>query len=255
MKHVLLVLAVTVITFSSCENSPKETTSTDLKIENIIINNEEDCDGQNCAAIAIKYPQITNAIFPTEKINEHIETTVAAIINATQEDQATMSLEQAIANFKDDFKTLRQDFPESNVGYEATVKGDIAYQSPEVLCVLLDSYMYTGGAHGYASRTFININAKTGDTIGVDALFKNKKEFLAKAETQFRQHENITTTTTLADAGYWFEGDTFHLPNNIGFEGNKMILLYNPYEIAAYSEGAIAIEIPLEDVQQYLNFK
>ena len=50
----------------------------------------------------------------------------------------------------------------------------------------------------------------------------------------------------------FFENDEFHLPANIGFREDKLILTYNPYEIAAYVEGQKTYEYDLDEVSEYL---
>ena len=42
------------------------------------------------------------------------------------------------------------------------------------------------------------------------------------------------------------------LPENIGFSDEGVILLYNVYEIAPYSEGITEFTIPFEEVLKYI---
>ena len=55
--------------------------------------------------------------------------------------------------------------------------------------------------------------------------------------------------------GFWFENNTFYLPESIGFTKENVILLYNQYEIASYSSGPVELEISLEKVLPYLKIK
>jgi hypothetical protein len=44
------------------------------------------------------------------------------------------------------------------------------------------------------------------------------------------------------------------LSDNIGFEKGKMDIHYNQYDIASYADGAIDIELSIEDVAPFLKY-
>ncbi len=51
----------------------------------------------------------------------------------------------------------------------------------------------------------------------------------------------------------FFFGKDFQLPETIGYGDEGLIILYNPYEIASYSQGIIEFSIPYDDVSSFLN--
>ena len=65
----------------------------------------------------------------------------------------------------------------------------------------------------------------------------------------------IPADSSINATGFWFEDDTFYLPETIGFQDSSIIILYNPYDIASYADGTIEIIIPLEDVESHLKVK
>ena len=107
--------------------------------------------------------------------------------------------------------------------------------------------MNTGGAHGHLNVSFLNFNAQTGNMLKNEDLFEDYLAFTKIAKTYF--DEEIADKKDL-----YFEPDNFTLPENIGFNEEGVILLYNTYEIAPYSSGMTEIQIPWEELQTSLNY-
>ena len=145
-----------------------------------------------------------------------------------------------------------KEFPES-VKWEVTIDGSILSRHKEMICIQLDSYMFTGGAHGYNATNFINFNLKSGDELYPSDLIKDINKFALIAEKIFRKQENIPLDKNINSTGFMFENDQFHLPENIGFTENEIILIYNQYEVASYADGQKTIEIPLSQIKELLN--
>jgi hypothetical protein len=107
----------------------------------------------------------------------------------------------------------------------------------------VSEYSYTGGAHGDFSTIFYNIHPVSGRQLSFADFFKPEKEVQLEqlAEQKFRQVRGIPAGQSLSDAGYWFENDIFYLTDNMAVQADGMLFLYNPYEIAPYSEGIIKL--------------
>ena len=106
--------------------------------------------------------------------------------------------------------------------------------------------MNTGGAHGNSRIDFLNFNPETGKLYAMTDLIDDFDGFSALAETHFKAEVKTDDT-----ADYFF-GKDFQLPESIGFNEAGVIILYNTYEIAAYSEGVTEFTIPYEDANSYL---
>ena len=52
-----------------------------------------------------------------------------------------------------------------------------------------------------------------------------------------------------------FDGETFYLPENIGFTQEGIQLLYNQYEVASYADGPIVLTLSYKEVKDYLTVK
>jgi len=147
---------------------------------------------------------------------------------------------------------FKDEFEESSLVWEAQIEGEVTYQSPEITCVAINSYLNTGGAHGSMNISFLNFNSQTGELLKNDEFIKSN-DFLKLAKTYFRLEIEETLDKDSFNDYFW--GDDFHLPENIGFSDEGVILLYNVYEIAPYSEGITEFTIPFEKVLPYLRLK
>ena len=131
--------------------------------------------------------------------------------------------------------------------WEAQIDGEVIYKSPEIISLAITSYINTGGAHGISIVSFLNFKAATGEKISNEQLITDLEGFKKVVKPYFDKtitNENIPI----------FDTNNFHLPINIGYTEDGLVLLYNTYEIAPYSSGIIEFRIPLEDVQPFLAF-
>lgn len=210
-----------------------------------------DCnpEEENCAFISIHIPWAKNNNDRNKNINKHIEQHVINLIDF-QEENKFGNLESLSQNFIDNYEASAKEFPEYNIPWEASVTGDILSDSPELISMEFRLAIFTGGAHGFTSTSFLNFNPETGETYETGELFN--PEFAVYAERLFREKNDIPRDQSINSTGYFFEGDSFSLPQNIGFHRNKIILRYNAYEVASYSEGGIQLEITKKEAEEYL---
>ena len=159
------------------------------------------------------------------------------------------------SSFIASYEEMHKKFPSETFGWEGKITGNVEYQSDQILNIKLDHYTYTGGAHGYQGFRSLLFNPKTGKSISMDKLFKNKKEFQAFAEKEFRTKFKIPAAANINSTGFMFENDKFQLPQNIFYTNDGLLLYYNSYEAASYAEGPQEIIFPFEKVKKYLVFE
>jgi len=212
---------------------------------------ENNCE--DCPKIAIDLPIAQPETTPeAQKINETLTEFAISILYYTDEDRPD-SIADAIADFNLQYKKLKEAYPENIVPWEAKVKGEVSYENERFVSILFDSYVFTGGAHGYGSTSFLNFDLQTGEELSEGDFFNNPKEFTAFVETIFREQNDLKPEDNINSTGFMFEDDKFHLPASIGFDNQGVILIYNPYEIAAYSDGQTTIQIPMDQAKAYIN--
>lgn len=234
LKKYSLFLMI-LMAFSSCKKDVKLAFD-DAKIEQ-----------STNAIIEINYPKAEGTPEVADAINKHIEAFIVSELNMTETDNSQLTLPKVVEQFDDEYKAFLSEFGESSQAWNATVDGEVAYQSEEVICVSLESYLDTGGAHGNGNIAFLNFNPKTGALLKLEDIVKDVAGFKMLAEQHFKKE-----TDTKEQIEDYFFGEDFQLPANLGFDKNGIILLYNNYEIASYAQGITKFTIPFEEANKFL---
>jgi len=200
-------------------------------------------------SIVISKAQGTSKISKT--INTALEEELITLLSFDDEIEVT-SVDDALTSFKNGYLELQELYDDEPTGWEAKIESSISYEDANFITIILDSYLFTGGAHGYTSKRFLNFDKKRGIELENSELFKNAEDFRAFAEEMFRQKEAIPNGKPINYTGFMFEQDSFYLPENIGFTKDGLKLLYNPYEVASYADGAIELVLPHAEVKKFL---
>ncbi|EMQ95790.1 hypothetical protein D778_01680 [Xanthomarina gelatinilytica] len=202
----------------------------------------------NNKLLEIHIPEASGNDDISKNINFSIHQHVINSLNIKDtEAPALKTIEESIDAFNNEYESFKSDFPETIIAWEAQIDGEVMYQSADVISLSITTYMNTGGAHGHLNVSFLNFNAQTGKMLKNEDLFEDYLAFTKIAKTYF--DEEIADKKDL-----YFEPDNFTLPENIGFNEEGVILLYNTYEIAPYSSGMTEIQIPWEELQTSLNY-
>ena len=184
----------------------------------------------------------------SSKLNNHMETTLADMIGT---DSTTKNLDLQLKAFDKAYTDFIKDFPDSSEPkWELDIETEKTYQSEDVITIALSVYRFEGGAHGNDQIRLLNISAKTGDVLPIEAIVDDLTAFESLAKSHFiknlkRKDENLSIED-------YFFGEPFHLPENMGFSDDGFILLYNVYEIASYAQGYTEFAIPYEEMDPYL---
>lgn len=202
------------------------------------------------AVIVIDYPKAIGTKPIAKKINQQIEHVIANEMNMADTPENEISISEAVSQFDLEFKTFKEDFQDSSQQWEAKVDGQVVYESPEVICISLETYTDTGGAHGNGRTTYLNFNPQTGTLLEKNDIIKNLEEFKNIAEKAFKEQTRPKDNDeTMED---FFFGEDFQLPSNIGFTNSGLVLLYNNYEIASYAQGITKITLPYDQIKNLL---
>ncbi|MCM5662447.1 DUF3298 and DUF4163 domain-containing protein [Galbibacter mesophilus] len=245
MKRLSAVCFLSLFFFSACDTTEHTT---------FVIKDIPTDDCKECPKVIIEMPQAQPENEVASKINDKIEEFVIKTLNYSEENTAD-SLSSAIEIFRSEYTKLKERFPEEIIPWEATIRGEVSFQNEHFASIKVDSYIFTGGAHGYGSVNYLNFDISNGTHLNAEELLTDKKAFLSFAEKTFREKEDIAADANINSTGFMFESDRFHLPNSIGFDEKGIILVYNPYEIAAYADGLTKIEIPFEEAKAFIKPK
>lgn len=119
----------------------------------------------------------------------------------------------------------------------------------------LSGWSYTGGAHGNGATNTYIIDKSTAKEVLFNDFFSDPSAVTKLAEGYFRIMYELDNDVDLEEAGFWFENNQFHLNNNFSIVDDKIVFLYNTYEIAPYSGGETVIEISIEEIKSFINSK
>lgn len=198
--------------------------------------------------VEVNIPKADGESNISAQINSTIENHIANMLNFSEDVSDTISLKNAITKFEKEYEAFKSDFQESSLVWEAMFDGEVTYHSPLVITIAINSYLNTGGAHGNLNISLFNFDTSTGKLLSNDKLISNHISFSDIAKKHFKEHTN-----TQEEFGDYFFGEAFHLPANIGYNKEGVLLFYNVYEIASYAIGVTEFTIPFEEVEDFLS--
>lgn len=239
-------LLIVLLGLYSCKNRE----SLSFEKYNLTTDMLPDCRNEDCALLEINLLKIVEDHQIAYTINREIESVVCDILN-TDKNESAVTIEEAINQFNRSYQTIISKFPDEAVPYEANIDCKISFQSKNIISMVIDFYVYTGGAHGYGGTTYINMSTKTGKRFLNKALFTDHNGFKNYAEKIFRSKNGILQNESINSTGFFFENDIFSLPENIGFTDTDVVLHYNPYEISSYADGPIELKLNKEEVASF----
>lgn len=208
----------------------------------------------NCPKVTIHVPKALDESPISGTINNSVKEEVISLLIYDDEIEAT-TIEEAIQSFENGYLELKKMYPDEPMGWEADIEGKVTYEDQNILTIQINSYSFTGGAHGFSSTRFLNFDKAKGLEMANMEFFKDPLEFQNFAEGKFRDQEKIPATGSINATGFMFEGDEFYLPENIGFTQEGLQLLYEQYEVASYAEGPIILTLTYKELEPYLKFK
>lgn len=215
------------------------------------------CKTEACSSISIDYLKVSGAPIISEKINDVITSYISeSLFLGDDPTPTTKNIEEAAKDFILAYRDHQPGIPTELDfgGYEAEITVRKSYENEQFVSLEANSYFFTGGAHGYGGTSYFNFDIETGTLIENSTLFQNYPEFESFAEIKFKEAHTIPEGDSVNATGFWFENDTFYLPETIGFDENNLIIIYNSYEIAPYATGPVVLEIPLTEVASFLDF-
>lgn len=136
----------------------------------------------------------------------------------------------AITNFGNDMRAA-----ETWMSYEEQCEGKALYNDNGIFSYSVRTYTYTGGAHGNSNNCVASIDLQTRSNISLETLFN------AAALEEVR----LMIVDCLND-NYQLLDEEFDVTENFYLSDKGVTFVYDPFEIAAYSYGEIAVTLGWE---------
>ena len=218
--------------------------------------------GQNSSdssTCVISYSYFKEGNIPyRDTVNQKIKSYVSLItqFSGKTKNDSKLSLEFIHAQL-DSFELIYKDEVEADIYHlwelESVIEIDDTRDN--FVQLQLSAWSFTGGAHGNGSTTTYVISKSTGQQLLFNDFFSDPTAVTNIGEMYFRRIYELEKDADLEDAGFWFENNVFYLNNNFSIVGDKIVFLYNPYEIAPYAGGETVIEIPIEEIKSFIKVK
>ena len=186
-------------------------------------------------------------------VNELISKSVQNEFELTETEKITSNLSKKyfadiLMEFKKNFSNVDEEYMPWNL--MDSIHIDVSKSNYAHLETF--TYSFTGGAHGNGYESHYLVDKKTGQTLGLNGVFKNIKKLNSLVDSYFRKSVGLSPNENLEEAGWFIEG-SLQANNNFYFTNKNVVFVYNAYEIGPYAAGAPIVEIPLSKVQDLLN--
>ncbi|WP_077404921.1 DUF3298 and DUF4163 domain-containing protein [Cellulophaga omnivescoria] len=208
----------------------------------------------NKPLVVINVPKAVKQTKVSETINNKIKEKIISLL-IFDDDITVDNIDDAISSLNDEFLSVKEKLPGDATRWEVTINGEVVYETDKIITIDLETYEFTGGAHGYESSILLNFDAVKGTLLSNEELIASKEEFYNLAELKFRTQEKIPANVPINDTGFMFEEEVFTLPSNIGYTKKGLKLLYNTYEVGSYADGQIEVLLPYKEVNNMLVVK
>ena len=128
-----------------------------------------------------------------------------------------------------------------------------AHTSGGVLSLVVETYQYSGGAHGLAWRDYYNLDTQKGRQLSLQDLFNEHADYISIINGEIKKQ---IADQIISGEGMYFEGDMGFqsISENHPFyiKDNHIVFCFGHYEIAPYAAGMPEFEIPIDLFAQYL---
>ena len=131
--------------------------------------------------------------------------------------------------------------------YSYSVTTETRHGADGITSYLIHLNYYEGGAHGVSQLLVLNFDDKTGRCLTVADLFddKGQQELPGKLLKALLAKTGEDDLESLRQRGYLYSMDMF-VPENFIVDDDEVTFVFNPYEIAPYSEGIIELRVKRE---------
>lgn len=211
------------------------------------------CREEECAKVEIEVPFFSGNNSSFDVINDAVLQQVSSLISFAEKGEQFENYDALMQNFIQSYEKIKTDFPNEPIPWEAEIEADAYRLDEQLVNITYDFYTFTGGAHGSYGKISQFYDMETGKQVAVKQLFVNYSGFEKKVKDKFYTVYQLDENDSLEEKGFLFEDNRFYLTDNIMFTDDKVIVYYNPYEIAPYANGATELKFNFDEVKPYLN--
>ncbi|NLJ99991.1 MAG: DUF4163 domain-containing protein [Clostridia bacterium] len=176
-----------------------------------------------------------------ERINKEISDNAMEIKAELEKSRSSL-----VENIKDESLDTPLHTYQLFVGYETYNNGDI-------LSLAVETYQYSGGAHGGTHVDFYNFDIRTGRLLMLSDLFQDDVDYISVINEEI---EKQIADQRESGEDIYFDGDmgfqSIEANHPFYINDNQLILHFSQYEIAPYATGMPEFALPLTSLSKLL---
>ncbi len=140
--------------------------------------------------------------------------------------------------------------------YSFDMSYSVRYNNNGILCIMLEGYSYTGGAHGYPFRQTLTFDLASGNWLGLDDLIATDEATFGSYVTQgFQEIYDEYPEEYWEDAPLTVQNRTEYFYNMDYYLTEEGIcIFFYPYDLASYARGFVEFTIPYEGNEWMFEF-
>jgi len=258
----LALLTIAILSCSGNSGSRKEFEVIAFKYLNVKITaniDPNDAESPKCSFdMQMQYPYANDSA--AKKISHALADRIYYVMGGLTLPQAVDSAaKKFVADYQEVYgkfykESAKTDDIKKQYEFYFNCKSEIENGLYNIVVYKINQEFYEGGAHPMNMQLIMNFNSETGDKITLSDVFapgyqQKLNEILLNALLKARNAKNVKE---LNAEGFLVNSDMFATENFI-LGKEKIIFIYNPYEIAPYSKGKTVLEISYDDVKDILN--
>lgn len=188
-------------------------------------------DGKTIGEVTYTIPQLTARSTEAGMINQDIL--------AWYEDSLANADEMSDIAAEEEYET-----DSDRLLYTSGAEYSLTYLDDTKICLLLDGYEYTGGAHGMPSKTALIYDLTSGQRLEAEDLFDvTEEEFETLFTEAFCELIESDSDEYWEDAMDYVGGAADFTNENYYLTETGVTFYFEPYELAAYARGYVEAEI------------
>lgn len=204
---------------------------------------EDEIDGFEPTHFSVQYPHFEN-----QNIN--------SFVNRSFLGTDSPPLEETAQTFIEEYETHQKtiDLPKT---WFSDTKTTVHINTAAYLGLKTETYSYTGGAHGIYATLFSHYSVAENKELFLHDFIADENMLALKnvAETYFWIQEQERYGENFSQGNYFFDTEGFYIAENVAFEADSLLFLYNIYEIKPYVDGITELRVPYSELDHILTEK
>lgn len=229
---------------STQSSSASEASSTGLQYSSVnVVRTKPGCQGELCPSITLKRLSFQGY----ERFNAFLERSLLglALVDPGQDKTKTF---RSLADLANAFWTTAED------RYEIVLGAEVKRATPSIVVIALQSYAFTGGAHGMSTMQYINWTPSFDRILTLNDLILPGRMRAFEAALK-KQHAKWLETNEFAqsDKSEYVKMWPFQFSDNAALMQDGIAVTFDHYVLGPYALGMPTIVVPFSELKGIIN--